>query len=343
MSQEAPAPPDALMQMVTGYAGAQVIHVAAQLGLADLLAAGPRPVEELAAATGTHAPSLRRLVRALTALGVVAEAEGGRVALTPLGGPLRAAAPDSVRDAVLFLGGEWCWRAWGDLLNSVRTGAPGFDRVFGMSNFDYWAHDADAGAIHDAFFRAQARTTGPPIVAAYDFGRFGTVVDVGGGTGALLAAVLQAHPASRGVLYDLPHVVAGAGPVLAAAGVADRCAAVGGSFFEAVPAGGDAYLLKYVLHDWDDERAVAILRRCRAAAAPGAVLLVVEQVLPERLAPGAAARRVTRLDLQMLVMTPGGRERTEREFRALLAAADFALRATLPTASPFHILEAAPV
>jgi len=248
-----------------------------------------------------------------------------------------------VRDAVLFLVGEWCWRTWGGLLHSVRTGEPAFDHVFGMSNFEYWAHDAEAGATHDAYFRAMARTTSAPLVAAYDFSRFGTVVDVGGSAGALLAAILQAHPGVRGVLFDLPHVVAGAAAVLTEAGVADRCAVVGGTFFESVPAGGDAYLLKYVIHDWDDARAVAILRRCREVTAPESVLLLIEQVLPERLEAGAAAQRVARLDLQMLVLTPGGRERTEGEFRALLREAAFELRAVLPTASPFHILEAVPV
>lgn len=343
MAQDSAPPPGALLQVITSYTSAQVVHVAVQLGLADLLANGPRSVEDLAAAMGAHGPSLVRLVRALAALGVVAESDGGRIELTALGAPLRADVPDSMRDAVLFLVGEWCWRAWGDLLYSVRTGEPAFDRAFGMSNFEYWEHDAEAGAIHDAYFRAMSRTTNAPIVAAYDFSRFGAVIDVGGSTGALLAAILQAHPGVRGILFDLPHVVAGAAPVLAEAGVADRCTVVGGTFFESVPAGGDAYVLKYVIHDWDDERATTILRRCREATGPGAVLLLIEQVLPERLETGAMAQRVARVDLQMLVMTPGGRERTERQFRSLLAGAGFELRAVIPTASPFRFLEAVPV
>ena len=342
MAQDSTPSPDALLQMITGYASAQIVHVAAQLGLADLLGAGPRTIEDLAAATGAHAPSLARLVRALAALGIVAEADAGRVELTPLGVPLRSDVPGSVRDAVLFLVGDWFWRAWGGLLHSVRTGEPAFDRVFGMSNFEYWEHDPEAGAIHDAFFRSMARTSDAPIVATYDFSRFGTVVDVGGSTGALLAAILEAHPGVRGMLFDLPHVVSGAGPVLVQARVAGRCEVVGGSFFESVPTGGDAYILKYVIHDWDDERSLAILRRCREAMAPGAVLLLVEQVVPERLEAGMEARRVTRLDLQMLVLTPGGRERTAGELRSLLQAAGFELRAVNPTASSFSILEAVP-
>ena len=342
MAQDSTSAPDALLQVITGYASAQIVHVAAQLGLADLLTDGPRSVEDLAAATGTHAPSLARLVRALAALGIVAEADGGRIELTPLGVPLRSDVPGSVRDAVLFLVGEWFWRAWGGLLHSVRTGAPAFDRIYGMSNFEYWEHEPEAGAIHDAFFRAMTRTTNAPIVASYDFSRFGIVVDVGGSTGALLAAILLAHPGVRGILFDLPHVVSGAGSVLAEAGVADRCEVVGGSFFESVPKSGDAYVLRYVIHDWDEERSVAILRRCREAMAPGAVLLLVEQVVPERLEAVPEARRVTRLDLQMLVLTPGGRERTAEEFRSLLRAAGFELRAVNPTASAFCMLEAVP-
>jgi hypothetical protein len=343
MAQDPTSPPEVLLQLITSYTSAQVVHVAAKLRLADLLAGGPRSIEDLAVATDTHAPSLARLVRALAALGIVAEAGDGRVALTALGSPLQSDAPDSIRDAVLFLVGEWAWRSWGDLLYSVRTGDPAFDRIFCMSNFEYWEHNAEAGGIHDAFFRSMSRTTTDPIVAACDFSRFSTIVDVGGSTGALLAAILRAHPAVRGILFDLPHVVAGAEQVLAEAGVADRCEVVAGSFFDSVPPGGDAYLLKYIIHDWDDERAVAILRRCREAMAPGSVLLLVEQLLPEHLEVGPAAQRLARLDLQMLVLTPGGRERMEQEFRSLLQEAGFDLRQVIPTASPFRILEATPV
>lgn len=343
MAQDSPPSPEALLQLVTGYQTAQVVHVAAQLGLADLLADGPQHIEAMAVATGTHAPSLARLVRMLAALGIVAEETDGRIRLTPLGAPLRAGVPGSVRDRVLFLVGEWFWRGWGDLLYSVRTGKPAFDHVFGVSNFDYWERVPEAGAIHDAFFTAMAQITTTPLVAAYDFARFDTIADIGGSEGPLLAAILRANPGVRGILFDLPHVVARAAPVLAAAGVADRCTVVGGDFLVSVPAGADAYILKYIIHDWDDERAVAILARCRAAMAPGATLLLIEQVLPERLEAGAAALPAARLDLQMLVLTPGGRERTESEFRHLLADAGLELRTVVLTASPFHILEAVAV
>src|SRR5918998_3287961 len=200
MAQDPTSPPEALLQLITSYASAQVVHVAAKLRLADLLAAGPQSVEDLAVATDTHAPSLARLVRALAALGIVAEVDGGRIELTALGSPLRSDTPDSIRDAVLFLVGEWAWRSWGDLVYSVRTGEPAFDRIFCMSNFEYWEHNPEAGAIHDAFFRAMSRTTNAPIVAACDFSRFSTIIDVGGSAGSLLAAILQEHPGVQGVL-----------------------------------------------------------------------------------------------------------------------------------------------
>lgn len=211
-----------------------------------------------------------------------------------------------------------------------------------MSNFEYWEQAPQAGAIHDAFFTTMARTTTAPLVAGYDFSRFGAVVDVGGSNGPLLAAVLKAHPRLRGILFDLPHVVAGAAPVLTEAGVADRCQLVGGDFFDSVPTGGDAYLLKYVIHDWDNARAAAILRRCREAMAPGALLLLIEQVLPERLETSAAALQLASLDLQMLLMSPRGRERTDGEYRSLLTEAGLELQRVLRTESPFSILEGVP-
>ena len=225
-------------------------------------------------------------------------------------------------------------------LGHVQSGQPAFDRAFGMSNFAYWAHNPAAGAIHDAAFVQMAQTSTAPLLAAYDYSGFATIVDVGGSAGALLAAILAAYPRARGILFDLPHVVAGAAPILDAAGVTARCTTVGGSFFEVVPLGGDTYILKYILHDWDDERASAILQRCRAAMEPGATLLLIEHVLPDLLEAGPAAEWAARLDLEMLVLTPGGRERTEGEFHALLGDAGFALRRRVPTAAALQILEA---
>lgn len=342
MAQDSASAPAALLEVITDYPRAQVVHVAAQLGLADLLADGPRHIEDLAAITGAHGPSLARVVRALVALGVMAEDADGRISLAPLGASLRTGVPGSVRDHVRFLAGEWFWRSWGDLLYSVRTGQPAFEHQFGVPVFEYWGQHPDAGAIHHAFFTAMARLTTAPLVAAYDYARFGTIVDVGGNIGPLIAAILAAHPSVRGILFDLPYVIAGADPILTEAGVGDRCKVVGGDFFASVPSGGDAYILKYIIHDWDDERAVAILTRCHEAMGRAGTLLLIEQVLPERLTAGAAAWQSARLDLQMLVLTSGGRERTESEFRRLLADAGFELRRVIPTQSPFSILEATP-
>lgn len=340
MTNAPSSPPTALFDLIANYPYAQVIRVAVQLRVADILGTGPRDIDDLAAATDTHAPSLARLVRMLAALGVVVEEPDRRISLTPLGASLCADVPGSIRDRVLFLAGEWFWRSWGELLYSVQTGEPAFDHIFGMSNFEYWERHAEAGAIHDASFAAMARSTTGPIVAAYDFSSFQTIADIGGSDGSLLAGILAANPAAHGILFDLPHVVAGAAPALAAAAAIDRCKVVGGDFFRSVPSGADAYLLKYILHDWDDERATTILSRCREAMGAGATLLVIEQVLPEHMEVGSAAVLTPRLDLQMLILAPGGRERTIDQFRTLLAAAGFALDRVLSTASSFRILEA---
>jgi len=342
MTQTPSSSPASVLQLVTDYPTAQVLHVAAQLRLADLLAAGPQRIEDLAAGTGTHAPALARFLRMLAALGVVEQEADGRISLTPVGAPLRAGVPGSVRDRVLFLVGAWYWRTWGSLLHSVQTGKPAFDRIFGMSNFDYWEHHAYAGTVHDAYFTALAQDTTASLVSAYDFGQFGTVADIGGSQGPLLAAILAANPGVRGILFDLPRVVAEAPRVLAAAGMEDRCTVVGGDFFTSVPAGADAYILKYIIDDWDDERAAAILRRCRAAMGAGATLLLIEHVLPECWQAGEPAVPAARLDLHMLVMTPGGRERTESDFRRLLAESGFELQRVIPTQLPFSILEGTP-
>jgi hypothetical protein len=342
MAQDPSTSAGALAQLVNDYPIAQVLHAAVQLGLADLLADGPRPVEDLADATSTHAPSLARLIRMLAALGVLAEEPDGRISLTQLGTPLRAGVPGSMRDRILFLVGEWFWRSWGDLVHSVRTGEPAFDHVFGMSAFEYWEQNPEAGAIHDASFSALAQATAVPLAAAYDFSRFGTIADIGGNQGPLLVAILAANPGVRGILFDRPHVVAGVKPTLMAEGVADRCTVVGGDFFAEVPHGADAYILKYVIHDWDDGRALAILARCRAAMTASATLLLIELVLPEPFEAGPAAIPTARVDLQMLVLAPGGRERSASQFGRLLGEAGFDLRRVIPTQTPFSILEALP-
>ena len=252
----------------------------AVLGLADHLASGPRTAADLAEATGAHAPSLARLLRALVALGLCGREATGRFRLTPLGEALRSDVPDSARAFVLMITAHWIQRGWEDLLHAVRTGEPTFPRVHGVGFWDYLgAHPGD-GALFDAAMNGGASARAEALCAVRDLSSIGTVVDVGGGQGRLLAGLLGAIPGLGGVLFDRPEVVTGAEAVLRAAGVADRCAVVGGDFFASVPPGGDAYVLAQIVHDWPDAEALAILSACQRAMAPGARLWVIEQVLP---------------------------------------------------------------
>jgi SAM-dependent methyltransferase len=256
-----------------------------------------------------------------------------------MGTLLRRDVPGSLRAGVLLLMGEEGQRAWGALQYSVETGKSAFEHVYGMGPFDYYAAhpEAERSQVHDCAMAGFTALVTDAIVRAYDFSRTRMVIDVGGGNGALLAAILRANPTVRGIVYDLPHVVAGVAEVAKAAGVDDRCAIVAGSFFESVPEGGDMYVLKRIIHDWDDDRARAILTACRRAMKPGARLLVVDEVLPQRAeTPDAAAAFL--LDLEMLV-GPGGRERTEDEFRTLLAASGLALARVVPAVRRLSIVE----
>ena len=334
----------ALQNVVYGFMPAQILHVGARLGVADELAAAPRTLTELAEATGTHAPSLRRLLRGLACLNVVAERADGRYELTEAGEPLRSDVPDSIRAAVLFFCSESMWRAWSGLETGLRTGGIPWERVHGTGFFDYMAEHADESATFNAAMADRTRAAVRQIVASYDFSRFTRLVDVGGGNGQLLATVLADTPGLRGVLFDQPTGVADALDTLSAAGVADRCEIEQGSFFASVPTGGDAYLLKSVIHNWDDEHAGAILRNCRNAMGDEGTLLLVERVMPARV-DSPVTGRVVWSDVNMLVNTVG-RERTEAEFRALFAAAGFELTGREPTSdSPvdYQLLEGAPV
>jgi hypothetical protein len=326
------------MQMINGYWNSQMICVAAKLGIADLVADGPKSSAELAKITGTHAPTLYRLLRALASLGVFAEDDRGRFGLTPLAEPLRTGVPDSLRDWAVFAADVETWRSWEQLLYSVTTGEAAFEHVWGMPNWEYRAHKPEANAIFNAaMISASSRRIGP-VMAAYDFSGIRTIVDVGGGHGAFIAAILSAYPTMRGILFDLPHVVAGAEPMLKAAAIASRCEIIGGSFLEAAPGGGDAYLLSKVIHDWGDERAAAILRNCRQVMAVHSRLLLVEAVIP----PGNTPHPGKLSDINMLVVNTGGRERTEAEFRALLKAAGFTLARIIPTQGESSVIEGMP-
>lgn len=330
-----------LRQIAFGMRASQALYVAAKLGIADHLAQAPMTGAELAAATHADADALSRVMRALCALDVFAETASGEFSLNETGKLLRSGVAGSYRAAVLFMAGDVRWRCWSDLLGTVRAGGGGAERALGMSLFDFYAANPEQSVIHDQAMRGISSAQVAAVLRAMDFSSAGLVIDVGGGTGELLAAILAANPTLQGVLFDLPHVVAHAGSVRDGRHVGDRMQFVGGSFFDAVPAGGDTYLLKTVIHDWDDARATAILRNCRSAMAPASKLLLVERQLPE---PGQAGRTAEAflLDLEMLVMTPGGRERTRSEFASLLAGAGFNLAKIVPTAAPVSIIEAVP-
>jgi hypothetical protein len=326
-----------LARLVDGFRVSQTIHAAVDLGIPELLADGERAADDLAEASGADPSTLYRLLRALASLGILHEEDGRRFSLTELGQPLRADVPGSIRGWVRLNGREYLWRSWGNLANAVRAGENSFRALYGTDVWEWRAGHPEESAIFDEAMMSLTGGANAAILAAYDFGRFGTVVDVGGGNGTLLAALLAAHPQLRGVLFDQPHVVSGAEPVLQAAGVLDRCDIVSGSFFSSVPEGGDAYVLKWIIHDWEDEECVAILRNCRDAMGPEAVVLVVERDLGP--ANENAAAKLS--DLNMLVM-PGGRERSHEEYAELFERAGLRYVSSALAASGHAVIGAAP-
>jgi hypothetical protein len=328
----------ALRGMIAGYMMSQIVSVTAALGLADLLAERVVSAAELARAAASHEGSLRRLLHALTAGGLVEEPHDGHFALTKRGALLRDGVPGSLRNLALMVGNEGCWRAWGDLRLVMRNGEPAFARLLGMPPFTYASTRPELAAAFDGYMADRTRLALDAILAAHDFARYGRIVDVGGGNGVLIGGILAAVSTAAGIVFDTPAAVAGAGRLIAEIGVAERCSIVSGDFFESVPPGGDAYILKSVLHDWDDDRAIAILANCRRAMSPRSVLLAIERLLPERIEGSDAHREITMMDLHMLVLH-GGRERTTAHFAELCAAAHLELVATQPTASPFVIME----
>jgi hypothetical protein len=324
----------ALRRLVNGYQVTQAIHVVAVLGIADLLTDGPRSSDDLAASTGAHSGALYRVLRALASVGIFREEANHNFALTDLGACLRSDAPEPIGGWAAFVGEPYHWQAWNALLHSVRTGDNAFRHVHGTNSWTFRARHPELNASFDRAMTDISRQLSVAILTAYDFSRFGHVVDVGGGNGAFLAAILTRHPMARGVLFDQPQVVSGAGPILAAAGVADRCQVVGGSFFESVPAGGDAYVLKAILHDWEDEPCLQILRTCRQAMVDGTALLVVERDLGR---PNEDPEPKFS-DLNMLV-GPMGQERTPDEYAALFAAAGFRFVGFTPSAVGMGVFE----
>jgi hypothetical protein len=327
-----------MRRLVNGFQVSEAIRVAVVLRVSELLADGPRDLAELAEATECHPDSLYRLLRALASIGVYEELRDRRFRSTPLGEVLESDRPDSLAPWAEHTARPYVRQAWTGLLGSVRTGENAFTSVHGQSVWEYRAKHPDEGALFDAGMVSFAATAAQLVLDAYDFAGFATVVDVGGGHGGLLTAILNRNPAQRGVLFDQEHVVAGAPELLRARGVEDRCRVVAGSFFDTVPAGGDAYVLKSVVHDWEDAEALTILRNCRRAMNEEALLLLVERNLGE----ANQSPAVKFSDINMLV-APGGRERTEEEYDALLSESGFRRTRTVPTADDVMVIEAAPV
>jgi len=319
-----------LLRLVNGHQVARAIQVAAELRIADSLGEGARDVGDLARESGTEEASLYRLLRALASVGVLHESDGRRFELTELGRPLRTDDPQSVAGWAAFAGTPSIWAAWGALDHSIRTGENAFKHVHGA---DVWAYRSDRPEESARFDRAMASHTGrasDAVLEVEDFGRFSTILDVGGGNGTLLAKILERNPEAHAILFDQPHVVA-------EADLPSRCEAVGGDFFEAVPEGADAYVLKAIIHDWEDRESVAILQSVRRSIDPDGRLFLIETVLG-----GPNERPAAKLsDLNMLV-NPGGRERTIDEYAALFEQAGFEFVSETETSSGHSVIEAAP-
>jgi len=334
---ETPPPHVQLVQMAGGYWVSKIVYAAAKLNLADHLAGGPKTADELAGPIGAHGPTLYRLMRTLAGLGVLSQLDGGRFGLTPMGEALKKGAPGSAYETVLTMAGPTFIAAFEQIVYSVKTGKTGFEKAFGMPIFDYFAQHQEEASLFSQSMVGIHGGEPPAIAAAYDFSGFETIVDVGGATGNMLSAVLSAYEGPRGILYDLPHVVTDAPPSLEKSGVADRVSIETGSFFESVPSGGDAYILSHIIHDWNEDQCLTILGNVRRAMKPDGKLLIVEFVLPEDDSPhfGKIA------DIIMLVV-PGGQERTPTEYEELLAKAGFKMTRVVATETPVSIVEAEP-
>ncbi len=328
METSLPKPPPSVrvLQLATSSWMAAAVSAAAELGVADALADGARPVDEIAEEAGAHAPTLYRLLRACAAIGLFEEHDGKVFALTDVGDALRSDSPASMRNFARWVGLAADRNTWAGLADSVRTGESAFERIHGQDVWDFMRERDDVSRVFDDAMTEASRQLIAPVVGAYDFGGLGTIVDVAGGHGALLAAVLAANPDARGLLYDQPDVVTGAKRTFQESGVDDRVDIVAGDFFDSVPAGGDAYLLSNVIHDWDDERSLRILANCREALTGDGRVLLVEAVMP---GPAEPSGTVTLMDLNMLVLC-GGRQRTEAEFADLFARAGLRLTRIVP-------------
>jgi O-methyltransferase domain len=332
------SPLDQMRQFIIGMIIPQAIHVAAKLDLADRVEKAPATLQELVAATRSDAAPLERLLKFLTSVGIFFEDAAGKYHQTPLSDTLRSDHPQSTRGFAILFGSELVWKSFGELATTVATGQPAFNHVFGTSFFEYLSRHPEDAAMFNNGMTSISFLDVPLIIAAYDFSAFGRIVDVGGGAGALLRGILSANPKLHGVLFDMPPVVKGADS-LRIGSLASRCEIVGGDIFQNIPEGADAYLMRVVIHDWNDEDAVRILKTCRRAIPAHGKLLLVESVLKPRNQPDPGRFN----DLTMLAVAPGGRERTEVEFKDLLRRAGFALTRVIPATGMTSIVEARPV
>ncbi|MSU77746.1 MAG: methyltransferase [Gemmataceae bacterium] len=336
MSDKKPTPRQQILQMITSYWSATSIHVAAKLRLADHVKDAPQTADTLAMLTNTQPQALYRLLRALSSVGIFEEDAAGRFGLTPMAECLLD-VHGSQRAVALMMGDEH-YRSWGELLYCVQTGKPGFDHVYGKPIFDWLSEHPEEANIFDAAMTGFHGPETQAMIEAYDYAGINMLVDVGGGNGTVISAVLKKNPAMKGILYDLPNVIDRAKKNLADAGLASRCETIAGSFFESAPAGGDAYQMRHIIHDWTDEQCHTILTHIRKVIPKSGKLLVIEMVIKPRNEPQPAKW----LDLNMLVL-PGGKERTEAEYRVIYAKAGFDLTRIVPTPTEVSVIEGKPV
>ncbi len=327
-----------MLQLISSFWISRAVYVIGKLGIPDLLQSGPKTAAELATATNTHAPSLFRLLRALVSVGVLNSANGEGFAQTPLSETLVTDAPGSLRWFAVSELGQEHYPAWGNVMHSVKTGEIAFDNFFGVDIWKYFQQNPEDAAVFNNSMSNVTAAANEAITSLYDFSQFGTIIDVGGGHGGLITSILKQNPEVKGVLFDAAEVIEGARPKIEDAGLSDRLETVAGNFFKSVPAGGDGYIMKWIIHDWDDEKSNAILRNCRSQMHANSKLILVDSVVPETDEPHFSKF----IDLNMLVMT-GGKERTEKEFAQLLTGAGFKLLRVIPTELPTSIIEAEPV
>lgn len=326
-------PPLQMLQVMSGFWISRCVYIIAKLGIADLLKDGPKNAEELAAASGAHAPSLFRVLRALAAVDVLTQSDDNRFGNTPMSETL-CEGPASLRWFAMTELGEEHYPAWGQLIHSVRTGEIAFDKAFGEPVWEFFGKNPENARIFNNAMTGMTAQAEQALHAAYKFEGIKTIMDVGGGHGGFITSILERNPAMRGTLFDSPKVVEGAQPQLEAAGMADRCQVIGGNFFESVPEGADAITMKWIIHDWNDDQSIVIMRKCHRALPASGKLILVEAVVP----PGDEMHFAKFIDLNMLVMT-GGKERTEEEFRQLYEASGFKLTRIVATESPFSVIE----